>query len=501
MKKLDKSVLFIPIILIVCLSLFIAIFPSVSGNIINTIRDFLGNTIGVYYLIFGIAVLIVLGYLAFSKVGKIRLGSSSDKPMNTLTWGILIFTSTMAADILFYSFHEWSYYYSNNVVAERAIQEEERLLWSSTYPLFHWSFIPWAFYLVLAVIYAYMFFKAKRQDQQKISEACRPLLGDKSDKWQGKTVNIVAMFGLLCGTSTTFSVATPLLTAALCKLLNIQYSRIIAIIMLFIIATIYTFAVLKKNGISLIAKIAIILFSIFAALVFIIGNPRFIIENGLQGIGNMLGNFVQLSTWTDPTRASCFPQDWTIFYWAYWIAWCVATPFFIAKISKGRTIKQTVIGGLIAGLAGTFTSFIVFGGFGMNALTNGSFNMPELIANGADPAQCIVELISSTKIAPVLFVMLILTMIGLYASTFDALTEVVSAFSYKRLSIDESPSKGIKIMWASIFILLPIALLFSESTTQQLMSMSIIGAFPLTIIMILVIISFFKDIKRKEKNK
>lgn len=498
MKKLDKSILFIPLTLILVLAICISIFPTVSTSIIDAIRNVLGNTLGSYYLIFGIAVLILLFYFAFSKIGKTKLGAPTDKPMNTLTWGILIFTSTMAADILFYSFHEWSYYYSNNIVVDRAIQEEERLLWSSTYPLFHWSFIPWAFYLILAVIYSYMFFKARRQDKQKISEACRPLLKDKSDKWQGKLINVIAIFGLLCGTSTTFSVATPLLTGAICKLFNIQYSKLLAIFVLLIIAIIYTFAVLKKNGISLIAKITTILFSVFAALVFIIGNPQFIIENGLQGLGNMFGNFIELSTWTSPSRVSTFPQDWTIFYWAYWIAWCVATPFFIAKISKGRTIRQTIVGGLIAGLLGTFTSFIVFGGFGMHELTVGNFNMPELIASGASPAECIVELISSTKLAPVLFVLLILTMIGLYSSTFDALTEVVSAFSYKQLSIDESPSRGIKITWASIFILLPMALLFSESTTQQLMSMSIIGAFPLTIIMILVIISFFKEVRKKK---
>lgn len=499
MKRIDKSVLFLPTILVICISALLSTFPDVGSMIIDSVRNFLGNELGVYYLIFGIAALCMLAYLAFSKIGKIRLGTETDKPMNTLTWGILIFTSTMAADILFYSFHEWTYYYNSPMLLDKVVAESEKLLWSSTYPLFHWSFIPWSFYLVLAVVYAYMFYVAKRQSKQKISEACRPILNDKADRWQGKLINIVAVFGLLCGTSTTFSVTTPLMTSIVCKLFGLQKSHFISICILLAIAIVYTFAVLRHNGISMIAKLTTILFSVLIALFFIIGNPRFIIESGVQGIGNMLQNFVRMSTWTDPTRATNFPQDWTIFYWAYWIAWCVATPFFIAKISKGRTIRQTIIGGLIAGLLGTFTSFITFGGFGMSKLVAGTFNMPELINEGLSPADCIVELISTSKFSVVLFIVLLLTMIGLYASTFDALTDVMSAFSYKKLNIDDTASKKIKIFWAAIFIVLPIALLFSDSTTQQIMSMSIIGAFPLTLIMILVVIAFFKDLHRNSK--
>ena len=135
----------------------------------------------------------------------------------------------------------------------------------------------------------------------------------------------------------------------------------------------------------------------------------------------------------------------------------------------------------------------------MSKLVSDSFNMPELISQGLSSADCIVELISTSKISVLLFVVLLLTMIGLYASTFDALTDVMSAFSYKTLSIDETPAKKIKIFWAIIFIVLPIALLFSDSTTQQIMSMSIIGAFPLTMIMILIVVAFFKDLRRNSK--
>lgn len=501
LKKFDKTILIVPAAIVVVLGLLITLLPEGSSLVISAVRNFLGNDLGIYYLFIGLAAFVVLLYFAFSKVGKIRIGTSADKPMKTITWGILIFTSTMAADILFYSFHEWTYYCNSQVLNQSYTDMATQQLWSSTYSLFHWGFIPWSFYLILAVVYAFMFFNSRRRDKQKMSEACRPLLGKHTDGWCGKAINIVAVVGLLCGTATTFSVTTPLMTELVCKLFGIGYNLFITVAILLIITVIYTVAVIfGYKGISIIAKITTCFFAFLLAFFFIAGGPRYIIESGFQGLGNMFQNFLRMATWTDPLRASGdsvsgFPQDWTIFYWAYWIAWCVATPFFIAKISKGRTIKQIVLGGGFAGLLGTFASFTVFGGFGMHLQASGVFDAAGKIAGGGSPAHVIIEIISTLPASEFVMAVLLITMIGLYASTFDALTDVVSCFSYKSLDVDATPSKWVKIYWAAIFLILPISLVFLDTTNQLLQSVAIIGAFPLSFIMILVVVSFFKEIR------
>ena len=116
LEKFDKIVLFVPTAIVVVLGLIITLLPSGSSTVISAVRNFLGNDLGIYYLIFGIAAFALLLYFAFSKIGKIKIGSDTDKPMKTVTWGILIFTSTMAADILFYAFHEWTYYYNASIL-------------------------------------------------------------------------------------------------------------------------------------------------------------------------------------------------------------------------------------------------------------------------------------------------------------------------------------------------------------------------------------------------
>lgn len=502
----DKTILFIPAIIVILLGVLITIFSTQAEDVIMNIRMFISDKFGWYYLLFGLTAALLLFFLAFSKVGKIRLGKTTDKPMSVGTYGILIFTSTMAADILYYSLHEWTYYVNTSNALTNA-GSFDQILNASTYTYFHWGLIPWAFYLVLAVIYAFMFFTRKKRDAQGMGQMCMTLF-DKTKQPKianglKSTTNVIAVVGLLLGTSTTFSVTTPLMTAIVCKLFNISNSPVISVVIFVIIAMIYTAAVLVGHkGISIVAKITTILFSLLLAMFFIIGNPLFILENGIQGIGNMFVNFFSMATWTDPVRFSGgFVQDWTVFYWAYWIAWCVATPFFIAKISKGRTIQQVVVQGSIAGLLGTFASFTVFGGFGMNAQVNG-FDFAGLISSGISPAQCIIELICSKgNFWYVALPVLLLTMFGLYASTFDALTDVVSSFSYKHLDIDKSPSKAVKIYWALLFLVLPIALIFLEGTNYLLQSMSIIGAFLLTFIMICIVISFFIELKLHQKDK
>ena len=181
MKKLNKSVIIIPTILVLVIGILITIFPNISTKIISIVKDFLCNKIGIYYLIFGLAIFLLLIFIAFSKIGKIKIGKKEDKPMNIIMWGILIFTSTMAADILFYSFHEWTNYWNANILNQQFNSLNDKLLWSSSYSLFHWGFIPWSFYLILAAIYAFMFFNMHKRNKQNMAEMCRPILKNKTD--------------------------------------------------------------------------------------------------------------------------------------------------------------------------------------------------------------------------------------------------------------------------------------------------------------------------------
>jgi len=489
-RKLDWISIIIPLVGISALGMLFIFVPEQSQIFLERARGFLGDEFGLYYILLGVLIFGATMYMAFSKYGKIRLGKVDKPAYSTFTWGALVFTSTMAADIIFFSLSEWAMYMSE----PRAQELGDPYLWSATFPLFHWGPIAWSFYIVLAISFAYML-HVKQGTKQKFSEAVRPLLGSKIDGPLGKIIDLIAIFALLAGTATTFSLATPLIAAALSHVFGIGTSTTFTIIILLMVAAIYTIALLTGiKGISRLARGSVYVF--FALLIYVLvlgGEGRFILETGVASIGNLAQNFVGLATWTDPVRDNSFPQNWTIFYWAYWMAWCVATPFFIGMISKGRTIKSTVLGGYLWGLAGTFTSFIILGNYGLAQQARHGLDSATPIYEGYSIADTIVRIFETLPASSVALLLLAITMIIFYASTFDVLTYVISGYSYKKLSADQEPNRGIRVFWAVMVIIFPIGLIFSESALYNLQTVAIIAAFPIGIIVTLIVISFFKD--------
>ena len=494
-NKIDWLITLAPFIIIMALAGVLFIFPNESNDIIGQVRFFFGDTLGIYYLIIGIGVLLVSVFLSFSKYGDVVLGEPNEKPKYSFfAWGSMMFTCGLAADILFYSFAEWVMYATNPHIEELGSVAE----WAGVFPLFHWSFIPWAFYLVLAVVFGFMLHVRKR-NRQRYSEACRPVIGKHADGVLGRVIDLFALFALLAGTATTFSVATPLMAAIIVNLFGITLSRTaVTIIILLITCAVYTYALLHGfKGISFLAKLCIYLFFGLLLVVLLIGGQgRFIIENGFQSLGKMFQNFIELSTFTDPGRTSNFPQDWTIYYWAYWMVWCIAAPFFIGNISRGRTIKQTILGGYVFGVGSTIVSFIVLGNYSLGLQTSGAADfIAEYAANG-DLYGLILNIINTMPASKFILVVTMLCMIAFYATSFDSIAYTAACYSYKRLGENEHPHKMIELLWCILLIVLPIALVFSESSMNNIQSVSIISAFPIGIIMIIMIWGFFKDIKK-----
>ena len=493
-SKIDWMITLVPLAIVVALCIVFFFAPEQSNAVLTRIRFFFGDTFGTYYLVIGLGIFLLSLYIAGSKYGNIVLGETNEKPKYSFfAWGSMMFTCGLAADILFYSFSEWVLYATDPHIAEMGSVQD----WAGVYPLFHWSFIPWAFYLVLAVAFGFMLHVRKRS-RQKYSEACRPILGRHTDGWAGRIIDLLAVFALLAGTATTFSVATPLMTAIIGELFHVTLSRTtINIVILLITCAVYTYSLLHGfKGISVLANICIYMF--FGLIAFVLafgGEMRYIVETGLSSLGRMVQNFIELSTFTDPLRTSNFPQTWTIYYWAYWMVWCVAAPFFIGSISRGRTVRQTILGGYMFGVGSTLTSFIVLGNYSMGQQMTGKADFIALYNETGDLYGMIVSILKTLPCAPLVMAVVLVTMIAFYATSFDSIALTASCYSYHTLKDGEQPHKGIKLLWCILLILLPIALLFAESSMNNLQSVSIVAAFPIGAVIVLIVASFLKDAK------
>ena len=490
MKRLDWVTTLIPLAAIALLCVVFLLYPESSASVLSSIRFFLGDQLGSYYLLIGLGVFLCSLYIAFSRYGSIKLGGADKPDYTPFQWGSMMFTAGLAADILFYSLCEWMLYANEPRISQMGSMAD----WAATYPLFHWGPIPWGFYMVLAVAFGFMLHVRKRT-KQKYSEACRPLLGKRVDGFWGRAIDLVAVFALLAGTATTFSLATPLLSMAISQVSGIPQSHFLTIAILVIIGVTYTVTVVfGMKGVAKLAASCTYLF--FALLIYVFiggGQARFIIETGITAIGNLVQNFIGLSTWTDASRSSSFPQNWTIFYWAYWMVWCVAAPFFIGSISRGRTIRQTILGGYFWGLSGTFTSFIILGNYGLGLQVFGKMDLLGAYGKSQDLYQSILSLFDTLPLKEAGLVLLAVTMIAFYATSFDALTLVASSYSYKELKDTEEPDMKVKLFWAVLLMLFPIALSFNDSSMANLQTVSIIAAFPIGFIILTIVASFFKD--------
>lgn len=494
-NRIDWMITLLPLGIIVVLCILFFCMPEQSNKVLSQIRFLLGDTFGVYYLIIGLGVFLISFYVAGSKYGNVVLGGQDEKPkFSFFAWGSMMFTAGLAADILFYSFSEWILYATDPHIAELGSIQD----WASVYPIFHWSLIPWGFYLVLAVAFGFML-HVRRRDRQKYSEACRPILGKHTDGLAGRFIDLLAVFALIAGTATTFSLATPLMASVISEILHVELNRTaVTIVILIVTCIIYTYSLLHGfKGISILAKSCIYMF--FGLLAFVLlfgGEARYIIETGVSAIGRMVQNFFELATFTDPERTTSFPQNWTIFYWAYWMVWCVAAPFFIGSISRGRTVRQTILGGYVFGVGSTIVSFIVLGNYSLGVQMSGKADFLALYERTGDLYEVIISVIRTLPCAPFVLILLLFTMVAFYATSFDSIALIASCYSYHKLKEDETPHKMIELMWCVLLILLPIALVFSDSSMSNLQSVSIIAAFPIGAVIVLIVASFLKDAKQ-----
>lgn len=491
LKQTDPATTILPLLVIVGLCIYFVADQEGSAKALASIRSFLGDKFGVCYLLAGLGVLAVSVWIAFSDLGKIRLGEPHEKPGYTFpVWGAMVFTCGLAADILFYSFCEWISYASEPGIPELTTMQER----ASVYPLFHWGPVPWSFYATLAACFGFML-HVRGVKKQKYSEACRPLLGDWTDKVPGKLIDILAVSALIAGTATTFSVATPLLSAALSSLFGIDGSRMVSVGILLVTCLVYTIAVIKGiRGVSRLASVCMVLFGLLLGYVLVCGGQAgYVIETGFTAAGSMLQNFIRLGTWTDAGRETFFPQNWTIFYWAYWMVWCVASPFFMGSISRGRTVKQVILGAYGFGMSSTLLSFIILGNYGLGLQVSGRFDSIGYYKETGDLYGTVMEVIRHLPAHHIVLALLVVTMIAFYATSFDSITLVACQYSYKEQNEGKEPGKRMKLFWAVLLILLPLAFLYGEGSMANMQTVSIIAAFPTGIVIVLIIVSFIRD--------
>lgn len=463
-------------VILIGLALFMLI-PQ-SKDLIVTVKNLILDYTVYWYIAFSIFVLSIIFVVAFSKYGSIRLGDK--QKMNFISWSGIIFTSTMAADVIYFAFSDWMNYIRDDMLLPLNLQSVQ------AYPLFHWGMNAWGFYILPATVYAFILYKCKKSCY-RLSDACKPLI---TNKWLLNSIDVIGLVGLVAAVSTTFSITTPFISNNLHHTVSAIPANSLTTIFIILIVGLMYVTISYINDVNLVKKVSDLNYLILGlTLLLILSNLDFglLYDSVVSTVSVLIANYMHMMYWISETN---FTRDTTVFYWSYWIAWSVATPFLIAYISEGRTIREILLGGLFSGVLGTWITFIILTNFSIQTYVLSENFSRNVLMNGMD-AKVVSDIIAICSNHWIIFPFLIICMILLYVSTLDSIMYVLNKYcSLNSIS---------RLVWSLLFVIIPIILVNQDYLLESLQSISIIMALPISIIMFIIILNFAKLLNEKGK--
>ena len=488
-EQIDRFTFIGALVLLLVVTLPLIIWPEAGAVWVAQAKTLMTDKLGSLYLLLGLASLGFILFIVFSDIGNIQLVNPVEKPeFSTGSWAAMLFCGGIGASILYWAPIEWAYYYQNPPFqAEPGSQEAIR--WAATYGVFHWGFIAWSVYLVPALPIAYFFYVRKRP-VLKVSTALMPILGERrSESILGKTIDILFIFGLLGGGATTLGLAAPLITEGLSTLTGLPKTTGTQILVLMTCTALFAYSAYQglSKGIKMLSNI-----NFWGALglltfVFVVGPTVFLFETGLDAFGRMLSNFFEMAAWTEPFGGLAqfsdthFPQDWTIFYWAWWLVFAPSMGLFIARISRGRTIKQMVTGSIFFGSMGCFLFFMVLGNYGLWLQLTGQLDVVGML-NADDPTTAIFAMLETLPLSTLVITVFTVLAIIFTATTFDSISYILA--SVVQSDIEAEPMRWNRLFWAFALSFMPATLLFLGGL-DTLQTAAIVGGLPLLVITVL----------------
>ncbi|MFV0436661.1 MAG: BCCT family transporter [Desulfopila sp.] len=488
-ELIDRITFIGALTLLLVVTVPLAIWPEAGARAVSYARFLMTEQLGGIYLLMGLAALFFMVYIVLSEIGNIKLGEPDERPeFATGSWAAMLFCGGIGASILYWAPIEWAFYV-NDPPFQVEPGSREAIHWAATYGLFHWGLIPWCIYLIPALPISY-FFYIRKQPVLKISTALMPVIGQRrAEALSGKLLDILFIFGLLGGGATTLGLAAPLINEGLSSLLAIPQTMTSQIGVLLVCTAIFGYSAYAglDKGIKILSNINFWAAMVLLAFVFLAGPTNFIFETSLDSLGRMLTHFFEMATWTEPFGGLAsfsdthFPQDWTIFYWAWWLVFAPSMGLFIARISRGRTIKQMVVGSVFFGSVGCFLFFMVFGNYGLHLQLTGELDVVATLREQS-PTAAIFAILKTLPLAPLVILLFTLLAVMFTATTFDSISYILASVVQK--DIEGEPLRWNRLFWAFALSIMPTTLLFLGGL-NTLQTAAIVSGAPLLVIIVM----------------
>ncbi len=485
----------ITIIIIITLTLM---YKEGAEQYFTSIQDYVAKKSGWFFVLSANIFLIFMIYLAFSKYGQLRIGGQNAKPeFKTISWFAMLFSAGMGIGLLFWSISEPIYHFMSPPMAEGGTAEAAKEAMKFTF--LHWGFHAWAIYALVGLSLAY--FTYSRGLPLTIRSIFYPFLGDRIYGKIGDAIDIFAVLATLFGLATSLGMGVQQISAGLFHLFGIDsgvQTQIILIIGITLVATISVVMGVDK-GVRVLSEWNMRIAVLFLLVVLILGPTIFVFKSFVQNTGNYLSGFLEIATWTESYSDSNWQNTWTVFYWGWWIAWSSFVGMFIARISKGRTVREFILGVLIVPSIVTFFWISAFGSTAVQQALLGDDTIVNAVNDNV--ATALFVFLEDYPFAFVLNVIAIILIAGFFVTSSDSGSLVVDNLTSGG-KIDAPV--GQRVFWAvgegSVA-----AVLLLGGGLQALQTATIVTGLPFAVILIIMCFSLYKglseDLKKLKKRE
>ncbi|CAE6904795.1 BCCT family transporter [Vibrio sp. B1FLJ16] len=516
LKGLNPTVTIASKIVVIGFVLFCAILANQAGQYFETISGNLLQNMKWFYL--GLVTLVVgfLLYLMISRYGHIRLGKDDEKPeFSYLSWIAMLFSGGMGIGLIFWSVAEPMWHYASNPFSEGLTDSSASKAMEITF--FHWGLHPWSVFIIVALALAY--FSYRKDLPFTLRSILYPLIGDKIYGPIGHVVDILSVAITAFGISQTLGMGVIQINSGLNQAFGVDISIEIQFFLIIVLCTCAVASVLSgvSKGIRRLSEWNMILSLLLVVVVLYVGPTRYILNTLLESTGLYAQNIIGMSLWSDTQKDSGWQNWWTAYYWPWWMTWAPFVGMFIARISKGRTIRELIGGALIVPTIITFIWISVFGGSALKIeqdarhayaeqvveaqknhqdLPTEFTGGPILEATKADTTRALFTLfdnLDSQVFGQILSVIACLLLGTYFITSADSGTLVLCTLD---AAGSTEPPKSIRILWGIMVALIAAVLLYAGGL-KTMQTASIIAGFPISIFIAIMSLTLFHSIRRE----
>lgn len=501
-KNLDHKIFWPALIFTIGLLGFTALFPEKAFAFATAGYMGVTRNLGWFIQSAGLGALILLLYLAFGKYGKIKFGDEDDKPeFSNFSYMFMICTAGIGAALIFWAMGEPMLYYKNPPMFAEPYSTEATL-WLIAYPIFHWGPIGWAIFCLPAIPYAYYLHKKKKRNL-RLSSLLSDLIGKKNENsWVGILIDILAIFGTLGAFSTSMGFGADLLATGLSELFGIPNNIYVQTgLVVFFVAFfgVVMFAGMHE-GVEKLSNYSVYAVLILAVFILFTGPTQFILSYFVDSVGVVGQNFIRMSLWMDPVEKSGFPQDWTTFYWSWYFAYLIMMGIFLARISKGRTVKELILTCIFGGSIGCAILIGIFGGYAVHGQITGALPLMEWMDTmGVSPA--ILRIIRSLAFGDIILIIFLIVEFFLMATTMTSAAVALSMMTTKELDNSMDADTKIRMVWTAAIGAVSLIAFFMGGSINAIKSMCAVVGVIMLILQILMYVLLFRWFKQDYPEK